>query len=156
MQLVFDMDGTIANLYGVPNWLEQLRQHNPTPFEIAEPMYDMQELVTLLIEAKNSLGVRVVINSWKPMESSPEYDRLVRQAKVGWLERFDFPYDEIHIIKYGTPKHSVLRHRDVPTILYDDNAEVRKVFERQPYCSTVAVEKISIIEHLKQLLKDSV
>ena len=39
--LVFDMDGTIANLYGVENWLEDLRSFNPRPYIVAEPMYDM-------------------------------------------------------------------------------------------------------------------
>lgn len=27
--IYFDMDGTIANLYGVPNWLEGLRNFDP-------------------------------------------------------------------------------------------------------------------------------
>ena len=33
--LVFDMDGTIANLYAVENWLEDLRSENPRPYEVA-------------------------------------------------------------------------------------------------------------------------
>ena len=36
--LVFDMDGTIANLYGVNGWLEDLRNYNPRPYIVAEPM----------------------------------------------------------------------------------------------------------------------
>jgi hypothetical protein len=42
--LVFDMDGTIANLYGVNNWLGMLREEDPTPYIVAEPMYDMEML----------------------------------------------------------------------------------------------------------------
>ena len=28
----FDMDGTIANLYGVPGWLSYLQESDPTPY----------------------------------------------------------------------------------------------------------------------------
>ena len=31
MMIWFDMDGTIANLYGVENWLPMLRAYDPTP-----------------------------------------------------------------------------------------------------------------------------
>ena len=33
--IYFDMDGTIANLYAVENWLDMLRAFNPTPYEQA-------------------------------------------------------------------------------------------------------------------------
>ena len=36
--ICFDMDGTIANLYGVHNWLEMLRAEDPTPYALAEYM----------------------------------------------------------------------------------------------------------------------
>ena len=50
--LVFDMDGTIADLYGVENWLSLLRAENPLPYEIAKPLYDMDELEQILIQLK--------------------------------------------------------------------------------------------------------
>ena len=34
----FDMDGTIADLYGVNGWLEMLREENARPYGIANPM----------------------------------------------------------------------------------------------------------------------
>ena len=34
----FDMDGTIANLYGVENWLPKLRAHDASPYADAEVM----------------------------------------------------------------------------------------------------------------------
>ena len=39
--IVFDMDGTIADLYGVDGWLKDLRAENPRPYEVAKPLYDM-------------------------------------------------------------------------------------------------------------------
>ena len=46
--LVFDMDGTLANFYGVDGWLNDLQNENPRPYEIAEPLYNMDVLVSLL------------------------------------------------------------------------------------------------------------
>ena len=41
----FDMDGTIANLYGVDNWLPMLREYNPAPYAEAEVMLNMSLLL---------------------------------------------------------------------------------------------------------------
>lgn len=35
--IYFDMDGTIANFYSVPNWLDYLIASDPTPYEVARP-----------------------------------------------------------------------------------------------------------------------
>jgi phosphoglycolate phosphatase-like HAD superfamily hydrolase len=50
--IVFDMDGTIANFYGVANWLEYLQNEDTTPYEVAAPLYDMEYLNALLIILK--------------------------------------------------------------------------------------------------------
>ena len=60
-EIVFDMDMTIAALYDVPGWLEKLRAYDPTPYEIAEPMWDMRVLAdTLEILRQNGITVTVV------------------------------------------------------------------------------------------------
>ena len=46
--LCFDMDGTIADLYGVDGWLKDLMNKNPHPYTIAKPLCDMEELNTVL------------------------------------------------------------------------------------------------------------
>ena len=123
--LVFDMDGTIANLYGVENWLNDLRNSNPRPYVVAEPMYDMDTLVVIL-EILKSQGWKIAVTSWLSMDSTTEYDREVRKAKREWLERYNFPFDEIHLVKYGTTKANCTRHLGGYQILVDDNADVRK------------------------------
>lgn len=122
--LVFDMDGTIANLYGVDNWLSMLRAFNPTPYAIAEPMYDMGKLVGLLNTLKKN-GWRIAVTSWLSKESNPDYDAAVRIAKINWLDAFSFPYDEIHLVKYGTTKANCTRKLGGYQILVDDNKKVR-------------------------------
>lgn len=123
--LVFDMDGTIADLYGVDNWLSLIRMENPRPYEIARPLYDMDSLDEILKVFK-SCGWRIVVTSWLAKDSSAEYDTKVRKAKLEWLNRYNFPYDEVHIIKYGTTKANATRRAGGFQILIDDNEKVRK------------------------------
>ena len=46
--LVFDMDGTIADFYGVEGWLDDLHAENTRPYSQAEPLWDMVELAEVL------------------------------------------------------------------------------------------------------------
>ena len=123
--LVFDMDGTIADLYGVENWLEDLRNSNPRPYKIAEPLYDM-EVLNALLDVLRYQGWKIVVTTWLAMGSTKEYDALVREAKIEWLNRNHFPYDEIHLVKYGTTKANCTRRLGGYQILVDDNEKIRK------------------------------
>ena len=123
--LVFDMDGTIADLYGVSNWLEDLRNETPRPYINAEPLYDMEKLVNIL-NALKACGWKIVVTSWLSKGSSIGYDIEVRRAKREWLEKYHFPFDEIHLVKYGTTKANCTRKLGGYQILVDDNKEVRK------------------------------
>ena len=123
--LVFDMDGTIADFYGVNGWLEYLNESNPTPYIIAEPLYDMVVLTSVLniLKAK---GWKIVVTSWLAKDSTKDFDKEVRQAKREWLEEYNFPFDEIHLVKYGTTKANCTRKLGGYQILIDDNEQVRK------------------------------
>lgn len=123
--LVFDMDGTIADLYGVDGWLNDLLNENPRPYVEAKPMYDMDNMM-VLVDLLKDLGWRIVITTWLAKNSTPRYDALVREAKIDWLERIGFHYDEIHLVKYGTTKANCTRRRGGFQILIDDNDDIRK------------------------------
>ena len=123
--LVFDMDGTIADLYGVENWLEYLKAENPTPYQIAKPIYKVEDL-NILIGVLKGLGWRIVITTWLAKDSSAEYDNKVREAKIEWLNKINFDYDEIHLVKYGTTKANCTRKHGGFQILVDDNEKIRK------------------------------
>lgn len=123
--IVFDMDGTIADLYGVEDWLSALRNEDVRPYVEAKPMYNMLVLNKLL-EILKDCGWKVVVTTWLSKGSSKAYDALVREAKIEWLARYDFPYDEIHLVKYGTTKANCTRHIGGFQILVDDNEQVRK------------------------------
>lgn len=123
--LVFDMDGTIADLYGVNGWLDMLRAEDPTPYKKAAPLYDIDSLNAVLTLLKMD-GWRIVVTTWLSKGSTKAYDALVREAKLEWLDKINFPYDEIHMIKYGTTKANCTRKLGGYQILVDDNAKVRK------------------------------
>ena len=125
--LVWDMDGTIADLYGVENWLPMLRAYDPTPYRTAKPMWDMEELARL-IRLAQAQGIENRVVTWLSKDSTPEYDRLVRNAKREWLKANGFPYDHFHGVKYGATKADSVRKylgEDESAILFDDNAKVR-------------------------------
>lgn len=123
--LVFDLDGTIVDLYGVENWLPMLRASDPTPYKIATPLYDMNYLNFILGLLKMD-GWRIVVTTWLAKGGTKAYDTAVREAKLAWLEEHSFPFDEIHMVKYGTTKADCTRKLGGFQILVDDNEKVRK------------------------------
>lgn len=123
--IVFDMDGTIADLYGVEGWLDSLIAEDATPYRIAAPLVDMEMLRNILNDLR-ALGWIVAVTSWLSKDSTADYDKKVRSAKCEWLARYEFPADEIHLVKYGTTKANCTRNYGAGMqILFDDNEKVR-------------------------------
>lgn len=122
--LVFDMDGTIADLYGVSEWLTDLQSENTRPYEIAEPLYNMTEMSNILMACKKN-GWTVIVTTWLAKNSSDSYKKAVTKAKKEWLIKHNFPVDEIHCIKYGRTKADATRKNGGFQILIDDNKKVR-------------------------------
>ena len=58
----FDLDGTIANLYGVDGWLEMLIAHDETPYAIAEPLVRLNILARMLNRLQRE-GYRLAVLS---------------------------------------------------------------------------------------------
>lgn len=124
--LVFDMDGTIADLYGVNGWLTDIENENTRPYEIAEPMYDMEELKNTLNILKKTHNWYIVVTTWLAKDGKKDYNKRTAYAKKQWLAKYEFPYDEIHCVKYGTTKANCTRKKADFQILIDDNDTVRK------------------------------
>ena len=126
--ICFDMDGTIADLYAVDNWEPMLRAEDPTPYEMAEPMWEMVELVEVLTQLQ-MVGIEIRVITWLSKNSTEEYKDEVREAKRNWLEQFNFPCDHFHGVQYGATKaDSIRKYLDEgeTAILFDDNAKVRQ------------------------------
>ena len=123
--LVFDMDGTIADLYGVDGWLNDIMAENTRPYEIAKPLYDMDTLNEIIYLLKG-MGWKIIVTTWLAKNSTKAYDDAVRKAKVEWLKAQGFAYDEIHLVKYGTTKANCTRALGGYQVLVDDNEQIRK------------------------------
>ena len=122
MKIYFDMDGTIADLYGVEGWLDYLLGGDPFPYANAKPLVNMQRLARRLNRLQ-SAGCEICVISWLSKTSTAEYDELVTKAKLAWLAKHlaSVRFDEIHIVAYGTPKHTLGNG-----ILFDDEEKNRE------------------------------
>ena len=135
------MDGTIADLYAVENWLNMLRAYDPTPYVQAEPMLNMSAFARLLHKAQR-LGYKICIISWLSKEPTAEYDMAVTQAKLQWLENHlpSVEWDKIFILPHGTPKNSFGNG-----FLFDDEEQNRNDW------NGVALEPYEILDFLRNL-----
>lgn len=140
--IYFDMDGTIADLYGVENWLNYLINLDALPYEVAKPLVRLNSLARILNRLQKQ-GYRIGIISWLAKNSNKTYDEAVTKAKKKWLAKHlaSVTFDEINIIKYGTPKQNFARTEN--DILFDDEFKNRKEWTGK------AFDVDSIIEILK-------
>lgn len=140
-EIWFDMDGTIADLYGVDNWLEYLINEDTTPYEVAKVLLNMQVLARLLNRLQTK-GFFIGIVSWTSKNGTADYNRRVAEAKINWLKKHlkSVTFDRIDIIEYGTPKQN-----NRYGILFDDEAKNRDNWNDTAY------DEKNILEILKAL-----
>ena len=121
--IYFDMDGTIADLYGVKNWLSYLIERNPLPYEIAKPLIQLSALARKLNKLQ-ALGWKIGVVSWLSKEDNPDYNKVVTEAKKMWLKKHlaSVHFDDVKIVSYGTPKSTVVNEIG---ILFDDEERNR-------------------------------
>ena len=98
--IYFDMDGTIANLYGVNGWLEMLINEDVTPYAKATPLVRLCTLARMLNRLQKN-GWHIGIVSWLSKNGSKEYNNAVT----------------------GTPKSTVVNMTN--GILFDDEEKNR-------------------------------
>ena len=125
MRICFDMDGTIANLYGVENWLADLQAHNARPYTKAKVMLNMNSLARTLKHLQRK-GYKIGIISWLAKNSNETYDAKVTEAKKNWLKKHlaSVNFDFVEIVPYGTDKNIV--NTCSADILFDDEEQNRK------------------------------
>ena len=143
MRIYFDMDGTIANFYGVDGWLDYLINNDTTPYRIAKPLINMNSLARILNRLQRS-GIEIGIISWLAKNSNIEYDKKVTETKIKWLETHlkSVKFNEIIIVPYGTPKESFATEKD---ILFDDEEPNRKNWKGVAYDETNIIEVLKMV-----------
>ena len=147
--IYFDMDGTIADLFGYENWLDHLHNSRTLPYADCAPLVDPNRLRKVLDKFKAN-GYTIGVISWGAMGGSVEYTRAVKRAKIEWLNKwFGDTFTEIHVVKYGTPKHSVAKIKN--SVLVDDNADVRAAWKNG---ATIDATK-DIVAALIKMIKEN-
>lgn len=142
----FDMDGTIANLYGVNGWLEALCAEEVYPYKQAGTLVNMSQLAKLLHKLQ-AAGYGIGIISWTSKLGSAHYNYEVSVTKREWLHKHlpSVKWDEIRIVEYGTPKYTYAYTTN--DILFDDEEKNRTTWTGKAY------DQSSIFEILKALTR---
>lgn len=143
----FDMDGTLNNMYSLPNWVEQINNGIVTPYVKAKPAFNFAVLAKLLNRLQEK-GYKIQVITWLSKTGTVEYNTAVTKEKKKWLQKHlpSVIWDEIHIVPYGTPKENYCYSCN--DILFDDNTRVRSSWTGQTY------DEKNIVKILEQLLND--
>ena len=142
----FDMDGTIADLYAVENWLPKLRAYDASPYKDAAPLVHLSTLARYIHKAQN-LGWQVNIVSWLSKDPDPDYGVAVTLAKMAWLAEHlpSVRFDNLIIVPYGIPKHNLSAG-----ILFDDELPNRTAWNEADE-NNHAYDESTIFEVLKMI-----
>jgi hypothetical protein len=143
MMIWFDMDGTIADLYGVDGWLDYIRNEDAKPYEIAKVLVNMNSFARIVNNLQRK-GHQIGIISWTAKNGSAAYNEAVAAAKRKWLARHlaSVQFDAIEIRPYGYNKSNIASANDV---LFDDEEQNRENWIGSAY------DVQNIIEILKSL-----
>ena len=128
----FDMDGTIADLYGVENWLDHLINENTLPYEMAKPLVRLNHLARRLNTLQRN-GYHIAVISWLSKSGSEEYNKAVTEVKIEWLRKHlpSVEWNRITIVPYGTPKENFCNNP--LDILFDDEERNRNNWTGRAY-----------------------
>ena len=120
--IYFDLDGTIADLYGFNDWLTYLQNEQTTPYAEAGLLVDGEQLRNFLAAGK-AAGVLFGVISWGSKNASKDYQKSIRRAKIEWLKKNNLLeyLDELHVVRYGTPKDRAAKNRT--GVLIDDELQ---------------------------------
>lgn len=119
MTIYLDLDGTVIDFYGVPNWLECLEAQDSTPYRVAKPLVNLSTLARYLNRLQ-ARGYHIGIISWLSKSGTDKFNAKVAEVKRDWLAKHlpSVQWDEIHIVPYGVPKSNCATCPNA--ILFDD------------------------------------
>lgn len=142
--IYFDLDGTIADLYGFNDWLTCLQNEQTDPYTEAGLLVDGEQFRSFLSAGK-AAGVLFGVISWGAKNASRDYQKAIRRAKIDWLKKNNLLeyFDEFHVIKYGTPKSRVAKNRT--GVLIDDELQrwnIEKLVDVNNFRNILNVENL--------------
>ncbi|MBO4674942.1 MAG: hypothetical protein J5601_02500 [Elusimicrobiaceae bacterium] len=132
MRICFDMDGTIADLYGVENWLAYLVAEDTKPYAEAKALLNLSALARRLNKLQRQ-GHKLVVISWTSKCGSAEYDKAVAEVKKAWLAKHlpSVRWDEVNVVAYGYSKANFAESAE--DVLFDDEERNRNDWTGRAY-----------------------
>lgn len=120
--IFFDLDGTIADLYGFSGWLDCLQNEQTDPYTEAGLLVDGEQFRNFLAAGK-AAGVLFGVISWGAKNASKDYQKAIKRAKIDWLKKNNLLeyFNELHVVRYGTPKNRAAKNRT--GVLIDDELQ---------------------------------
>lgn len=148
MTIYLDLDGTVIDFYGVPNWLECLEAQDATPYRVAKPLVHLSTLARYLNRLQ-ARGYNIGIISWLSKSGTDKFNAEVAEVKRDWLAKHlpSVQWDEIHIVPYGVPKSNCATCPNA--ILFDD--EQRNLNEWTANTHNMAYNADLLMEILRDL-----
>ena len=86
MTIYLDMDGTIADLYGDPNWLAKLEASDASVYANARPLVHFSTLARYLNRLQ-ARGYHIGIISWLSKSGTDKFNAEVAEVKRDWLAK---------------------------------------------------------------------
>lgn len=125
----FDMDGTLADFYGVNNWLNYLVNQDTFPYDNAKPLVNMSALARRLNKLQSN-GYEINIISWLAKNSTEDFAKKVTESKEKWLKKHlpSVNWNNITIVAYGINKSTLGNG-----ILFDDEEPNRNMWGEGAY-----------------------
>jgi hypothetical protein len=156
--IYFDLDGTLYDLYGMPDWLQRITALEDASAYASEDallvdMVALHEVLYALMAQGYTIGVITWLANGIPAHApvvapAKDYATRVRAAKRDWISKFLPMATEVHIVRYGTPKHYLPNNKS-DAIIVDDNSGVRAAWTHGEAIDATE----NLIESLRGLLE---
>lgn len=131
----FDLDGTLYELYKIPNWLERLEEKDWNVFVDGKPRKH-HERIREAVRALQAKGWKVGCITWgsKGITEEEELQKIAEKKKEFLAKYFPELLENFYCLPYGTSKVLPImygnwymnRVSEQPNYLVDDNKMVRK------------------------------
>ena len=83
--IYFDMDGTIADFYNVPNWLTYLKDYDCTPYQQAKPLLNFSQFAKILKKLQKNYNIGII--SWTSKSKNYNFHNETIVIKKEWLKK---------------------------------------------------------------------
>lgn len=147
-RIYLDLDGTVFDLYGQPDWLERILAEDETVFATGKPLYDKDELASTIADLQRK-GYEVGVITWLPKDATAEYEKRCAQVKREWVREYLPMVNDFNAVSYGTPKQQFAKRAET-IILVDDDDRVRAMWDTPKQRKSFDAKK-NVLDFLRQL-----